>query len=185
MPTTISGDDCANMLYGGPDDEILDGRGGDDTLFSGDGNDVLDGGQGNDMLFGGAGHKLYRFERGDGQDTIQANDFNGLGSNAIQFGDGIGPQDLRLTNAGGDLVVALAGTGDQITVRSHFAFDYQSGAHPFAVDGIRFADGMRWRGLLEAGHELDLIVRRIGPSPPTPAGGARPRMPGCSSAARP
>ncbi|GAA3613108.1 LacI family DNA-binding transcriptional regulator [Microlunatus ginsengisoli] len=36
-----------------------------------------------------------------------------------------------------------------------------------------WADGMRWRGLLEAGHELDLIVRRIGPSPPTPAGGAQ------------
>jgi DNA-binding LacI/PurR family transcriptional regulator len=34
-----------------------------------------------------------------------------------------------------------------------------------------WADGMRWRGLLEAGHELDIKVRRIGPSLPTLAGG--------------
>ncbi|HEY5848656.1 MAG TPA: LacI family DNA-binding transcriptional regulator [Microlunatus sp.] len=35
-----------------------------------------------------------------------------------------------------------------------------------------FANGMRWRGLKEAGHELDLQVRRIGPFLPTIRGGA-------------
>lgn len=34
-----------------------------------------------------------------------------------------------------------------------------------------YADGMRWRALLEASHELALRVRRIGPFPPTVAGG--------------
>jgi LacI family transcriptional regulator len=34
-----------------------------------------------------------------------------------------------------------------------------------------FANGMRWRGLKEAGHELDLQVRRIGPFLPTLRGG--------------
>ena len=34
-----------------------------------------------------------------------------------------------------------------------------------------WADGARWRGLLEAGHELDLKVRRIGPFLPTMRGG--------------
>jgi DNA-binding LacI/PurR family transcriptional regulator len=34
-----------------------------------------------------------------------------------------------------------------------------------------WADGMRWRGLLEAGHELDIKVRRIGPQLPTLGGG--------------
>jgi LacI family transcriptional regulator len=33
-------------------------------------------------------------------------------------------------------------------------------------------DGMRWRGLREAGHELDLHVRRLGPYLPTLRGGA-------------
>lgn len=34
-----------------------------------------------------------------------------------------------------------------------------------------WADGMRWRGVLEAGHELALVVRRIGPFLPTVRGG--------------
>jgi LacI family transcriptional regulator len=34
-----------------------------------------------------------------------------------------------------------------------------------------WADGMRWRALLEASHELDLRVRKIGPFPPTVQGG--------------
>ncbi|GAA3725311.1 LacI family transcriptional regulator [Spinactinospora alkalitolerans] len=36
-----------------------------------------------------------------------------------------------------------------------------------------WADGMRWRSIREAGHELDLSVRRIGPYLPTVAGGMR------------
>lgn len=35
-----------------------------------------------------------------------------------------------------------------------------------------WADGIRWRGLREAGIELDLTVRRVGPNLPTMAGGA-------------
>lgn len=35
-----------------------------------------------------------------------------------------------------------------------------------------YADGLRWRGLREAGLELGLRVRRIGPTQPTLAGGA-------------
>jgi DNA-binding LacI/PurR family transcriptional regulator len=34
-----------------------------------------------------------------------------------------------------------------------------------------WADGMRWRSLREAGFELELRVRRLGPYPPTVAGG--------------
>lgn len=36
-----------------------------------------------------------------------------------------------------------------------------------------WADGMRWRALREAGHELVLHTRRVGPFPPTVEGGAR------------
>ena len=34
-----------------------------------------------------------------------------------------------------------------------------------------WSDGMRWRGVREAGFELDLTVRRIGPNTPTMGGG--------------
>jgi DNA-binding LacI/PurR family transcriptional regulator len=36
-----------------------------------------------------------------------------------------------------------------------------------------WADGMRWRGLLEASHEFDIRVRRIGPNLPTVNGGGQ------------
>ena len=36
-----------------------------------------------------------------------------------------------------------------------------------------WADGMRWRSLRESAMELEMQVRRIGPVPPTVAGGAR------------
>lgn len=36
-----------------------------------------------------------------------------------------------------------------------------------------WADGMRWRGVQEAGVELDIRTRRIGPGAPTVAGGER------------
>jgi LacI family transcriptional regulator len=36
-----------------------------------------------------------------------------------------------------------------------------------------WADGMRWRSLRESALELELNVRRLGPHPPTVAGGAR------------
>lgn len=36
-----------------------------------------------------------------------------------------------------------------------------------------WADGMRWRGVQEAGHQLDMGVRRIGSGVPTVAGGER------------
>lgn len=36
-----------------------------------------------------------------------------------------------------------------------------------------WADGMRWRGLREAGLELELRVRRVGPFPPTVNGGVQ------------
>ncbi|GAB3703574.1 LacI family DNA-binding transcriptional regulator [Mariniluteicoccus flavus] len=35
-----------------------------------------------------------------------------------------------------------------------------------------WADGIRWRGLREVAHELDLRVRRLGPADPTISGGA-------------
>jgi len=52
----------------------------------------------------------------------------------------------------------LAGTG-------HQSLTYLAGPE------ASWADGMRWRGLLEAGHELEIKVRRLGPHLPTLGGG--------------
>jgi Ca2+-binding RTX toxin-like protein len=75
----VSGDGDNDLLVGGADDDrvlggwgddTLSGDGGDDEVEGGLGSDVLAGGLGNDFLTGGAGDDIFRFNRGDGHDTV-------------------------------------------------------------------------------------------------------------------
>ena len=54
---------------------------------------------------------------------------------------------------------------EHLLERGHHTLTYLSGPE------ASWADAMRWRGVLEAGHELALKVRRLGPYRPTLAGG--------------
>jgi DNA-binding LacI/PurR family transcriptional regulator len=65
-----------------------------------------------------------------------------------------------------DNVKAVKRAAEHLVSLGHPAITYLSGPE------ASWADGMRWRGLREAGFELDLKVRRIGPSLPTMRGGA-------------
>ena len=78
-----AGDDELNGEIG---DDMLNGGAGDDSLNGGIGDDTLDGGDGNDTLTGDSGNDLFRFEPGDGSDTIT--DF-GTGNNRLLFEDGL------------------------------------------------------------------------------------------------
>jgi Ca2+-binding RTX toxin-like protein len=61
-----------DKLYGGASDDVLSGDAGDDDLSGDEGHDILSGGRGNDRLAGGAGRDTIKFARGDGRDTIVA-----------------------------------------------------------------------------------------------------------------
>ena len=87
-----AGNDLLNGWFG--DDSLIGGEGDDqvfgglddDRLDGGDGNDFLDGEWGDDILTGDSGNDLFRFEPGDGSDTIT--DF-GTGNNRLLFEDGL------------------------------------------------------------------------------------------------
>lgn len=73
----VTGDDAAQIIVLGADDDILHGGGGDDVvgseggndqLFGDGGDDTVVGGDGNDSLTGGAGDDVLR--GGDGIDTV-------------------------------------------------------------------------------------------------------------------
>jgi DNA-binding LacI/PurR family transcriptional regulator len=64
-----------------------------------------------------------------------------------------------------DNIRAVKKALDLLTGLGHRRLTYLAGPE------ASWADGMRWRGVLEAGHELDITVRRTGPHTPTPAGG--------------
>jgi RTX calcium-binding nonapeptide repeat (4 copies) len=76
----LEGDAGNDALHGGSGQDVVAGQQGDDELDGGAGNDRLDGGSGDDELSGGRGDDrlrggtgvdIYRFELGDGADTIE------------------------------------------------------------------------------------------------------------------
>ncbi len=96
---------------------VLTGNGGNNALAGGDGNDTIIGGQGNDVLSGGSGNDLFQFARGDGQDTIT--DTNGS-SDRLNFGSGVNPLDIMLSQSASDLRIALYGSTDQVTIANWY-----------------------------------------------------------------
>ncbi|MCS6291179.1 MAG: hypothetical protein H8K10_19725 [Nitrospira sp.] len=96
---------------------VLTGNAGNNALVGGDGNDAIAGGQGNDVLNGGTGNDVFQFARGDGQDTVT--DTSG-GSDRLNFGSGINPFDIMLSQSANDLRIALYGSTDQVTIANWY-----------------------------------------------------------------
>jgi Ca2+-binding RTX toxin-like protein len=140
----INGNDGDDRLRGGRDNDTLNGGNGNDQLIGGQGNDSLVGGAGNDRLFGGAGNDTmtggdgndtYAFARGAGQDVINNLTGNADGVDVLRFGRGIEQDDLSFSHVGNDLVIAIDGTQDKVTLSGWFT----DAAH--RVDTIQFAGG--------------------------------------------
>jgi len=71
----------------------------------------------------------------------------------------------QVPSVASDNVKAVKRAVEHLADAGHRSLTYLAGPE------ASWADGMRWRGLLEAGHELDIKVRRIGPQLPTLGGG--------------
>ncbi|MFE8643837.1 calcium-binding protein [Sphingomonas sp. NCPPB 2930] len=145
------GDDVLNGAAGA--DKLLGGA-GDDSLYGEGGNDVLQGGQGKDVLYGGEGNNTYVFGRGDGQDRLTFFYDTAVGKrNTLQLEAGVASSDLVLHREGDNLIVAIAGTTDQVTVENFLYMNDASNAwNP--LQQIAFADGTVW-GLADIQAKLD------------------------------
>ena len=68
-------------LYGGDEDDVIVGQGGNDELFGGGGDDLLIGGEGRDLLEGGKGSDVFMYKNathsGNGSKRDVITDFNG------------------------------------------------------------------------------------------------------------
>jgi Ca2+-binding RTX toxin-like protein len=138
---TLDGGAQNDTLYGDTGDDVLRGGSGNDRLVGGDGNDVLDGGAGHDTLTGGEGSDTYLFGRGSGSDRITGFDHQAGKRDVVLFGAGIGRSDVDVRRVSSDLVMAIRGTGDSLTVDDYFYGDAASG---YQVEEIRFEDGTIW-----------------------------------------
>jgi VCBS repeat-containing protein len=136
-----AGDDLADA---GDGNDIVSGGDGNDAILGGNGNDTIDGGDGNDMLMGGAGsdsliggwggdlltsgsgndvmigqegNDAYGFGVGDGQDVA----IDASGTNSVQLTGGLTESQVNFSRLGNDLIVAISGTTDRLSVKDWFA----------------------------------------------------------------
>ena len=149
--------DIDDTIVGGRFADILHGYEGNDQIHGNLGNDRIIGGEGDDLIHGGAGADVYVYDLGDGNDIVNTTG-DSIGLDAIEFGAGIGRQDVTISRTrDGDLHVYLA-QGGSITIPR--GFSHQSNQ----LAEIRFADGqvMTRAKILDAtltgGHDNDYIL---------------------------
>ncbi|MBR6995407.1 MAG: calcium-binding protein [Ruminococcus sp.] len=119
--------------YGSRNNTLI-GSKGDDTISAYGGDDVLIGGEGDDTLYGGTGSDTYIFNAGDGADIINESNANSA-NDRIVFGEGITPDDLKVTRDGNDMVLYIGEDGDSIRIINQY---YDSW---YQVENFEFADG--------------------------------------------
>ena len=119
-----------DVLSGSAKNDVLNGLDGNDQLFGFAGNDYIVGGKGDDYLNGDVGNDIYRFSKGDGQDTIE----DSAGVDKILLGDGITLADLSLAQVGNDIIINI-GADDKIAIKNFYV------AAANRVETIVFSDG--------------------------------------------
>ena len=139
----ITGLGGKEQLHGGNGNDRLDGGAGDDSLYGEAGADTLIGGLANDSLSGGSGNDIFEFNKGDGQDTLDAIDVKTAVDKLLVHG--WLASEVLLQRSGNNLVVRM-GAADQVTVSNYFQADsLQDGAPADSkIDQIVFDSGEAW-----------------------------------------
>lgn len=161
--TVAAATESDDMIHGSIAGDKMLGLAGDDTLIGHGGNDVIDGGSGNDVLIGATGwswdwqsgkvernttplvsangNDTYLFGRGDGQDTVIDGDYTAGNRDTLRFKEGVAPADVKFIRSGSDLVLAIRGGSDQVTLKQYFDEVWNSANTPYLIERIAFADG--------------------------------------------
>jgi Ca2+-binding RTX toxin-like protein/GH24 family phage-related lysozyme (muramidase) len=122
----LQGEDGVDLLQGGAGNDSLLGGTGNDLLDPGANADSADGGEGADFLVAGsgpdtfapsAGADLLAYNRGDGQDVVNA---GSGGAKSVSLGGGIAYADLALRKSANDLVLETGGT-ESLTFKNWYA----------------------------------------------------------------
>ncbi|MEM8571733.1 MAG: fasciclin domain-containing protein [Pseudomonadota bacterium] len=149
-PSSTIGDDDGNVIRTGPENDIVEGLGGDDDIRLSQGDDTALGGEGNDFIKGGRGAD--RLFGQDGDDDLSGN----RGDDRV--GGGLGNDDLGGGN-GDDLVRGgrgrdeLSGGDGDDTLNGGRGRDDIDGD-----DGDDLLNGGRGRDTLEGGEGADTFV---------------------------
>jgi Ca2+-binding RTX toxin-like protein len=142
--TTLSLDDVLFGQYGSQ--YTLIGGAGDDTLtvvannpYYRPDNNSLEGGTGNETMSGSARRDTYRFNLGDGVDSITEGYADAGYSDRIVFGAGVAAVDIAVSRVGNDLVLSHRNGSDRVTVKNWFS------SAAYQIETVEFADGTVWQ----------------------------------------
>ncbi|MGJ8573381.1 MAG: calcium-binding protein [Hoeflea sp.] len=124
---------------------LLDNAGtaGNDIIDGTSAENLLAGGAGDDALNGAGGSDSYFYARGDGNDTITEEQWNGTGDRLVLTD--LNVADVSFSAVGSGLLISIAettpGAGDSGSVLSLSTLDsYREGG----LESIVFADGTEW-----------------------------------------
>jgi Ca2+-binding RTX toxin-like protein len=150
LKLTTVGTANSEVIYGREGDDEITGLEGRDQLFGNEGDDRIIGGADDDTLVGGTGDDTYVFEAGYGHDSIRSG--KDEGSDTIEFGASITPDDIDLIRDGSNLLIKTSDS-DSVTVQNYFS---EEGS---ALSKITFSD-LTWtqediKRILTVGTELD------------------------------
>jgi Ca2+-binding RTX toxin-like protein len=110
----LNGNEGEEVLYGGKDDDTLNGNGGNDRLFGNQGDDLLNGNEGEDILYGGKDDDTLK--GGDGNDQLWGN----WGDDLLEGGEGI---DTFVLGIGIDTIEDFQTGVDLIGLSGNLTFD--------------------------------------------------------------
>ena len=157
-----------DVIHGSSAGDVIHGQDGNDTLVGQSGNDFIDGGVGDDLLIGSTGlnsiyengqwryvrglagqisangNDTYLFGRGDGKDAVIDGDYTSGNTDTLRFKVGVAPADVLIRREGSDLVLAIHGTEDQVTLKRYFDGEWSGGNGPYLIEQIAFSNGTVW-----------------------------------------
>ncbi len=114
---------------------VLDGSGGTDVIFGSAAADTIVGGTGADSLAGGTGDDLYHVGRGTGLDVVWDYDETQGNRDTVEFGAGVGIDQLWFERLDGFLEVRIIGSWDRV-----YVMDWDTGPAS-QIEQFRTADG--------------------------------------------
>ena len=138
------GDD---LLFGGPNDDTIDGGQGDDLLVGGEGDDTLSGGPGDDILYGGfsftPADDTFVFSHPIGADLV----YDYYGTNDTFVFTDVPSTAIGFVANSQDLI--FAGPGWTVTFYAHwFPVSYAK------LERVEFSDGIVWnQAQIEAAYQ--------------------------------
>ncbi|WP_018141152.1 calcium-binding protein [Thioalkalivibrio sp. ALJ7] len=146
--TDGEGTAASEIVFASNDGAELTAGSGGDWVLGGDGDDVLQAGSGDDILYGGSGNNTYRFDVGQGHNTII--EMHGAeGHSVLEFGPEIRAGDLDIRAEGSSLVLAHSNGRDSVTIENWFG---SADSERHRINTLRFADG----------HSFDLSALQLG-----------------------